>query len=127
MSVYDFLGEFTPSNEEEKKLLAALKRLLGDLDSKIESVCHVEFTPRNLCDMLMANGYWDVIERLKHVEKGTPGYGTVVITDKGFSDDDDTHNAVLGWLNEKKVHIFNPGKEIAILEASCSWKYLHTL
>lgn len=122
MSIWDFLDGYDPKDEEEKRLLAALRRLLGDLDSKIEPAKRTQFSPRALPDLLMANGYWETIEKLKHVEAGTPGYGTVVITAAGFSDDDDTHNAVLDWLREKKVNIFNPAREIALLENSCSWR-----
>jgi hypothetical protein len=122
MSLYDLYSSLNPGDEEER-LLEALKMLLANIDSTVEPTCHVEYTPKDLCDMLMANGHWDTIEKLKHVERGTKGFGTVVITPAGFSDDEETHKAVLDWLHKKKVHVFNPSREIACLEDACSWKH----
>jgi len=59
---------------------------------------------------------FDLIHKLHRAERGEGGFGTIVVTREGFSEDDTTHNMVLRFLNKKGINIFNPGFEEACLE-----------
>jgi hypothetical protein len=71
--------------------------------------------PFDLWAALAAEGNHILMEHLHKAEKGEPGYGTIVVTKAGFSEDDEVHNAVLDWLQEHKINICNPGNDIANL------------
>jgi len=66
---------------------------------------------------------FDLIKKLHRVELKEPGYGTIVVTKEGFSDNDQTHNMVLKFLNKNKVNIMNPGLEEARLKYLLGRKY----
>ena len=66
---------------------------------------------------------FDLIKKLHRVELKEPGYGTIVVTKEGFSDNDRTHNMVLKFLNKNKVNIMNPGLEEACLKYLLGRKY----
>jgi len=66
---------------------------------------------------------FDLIKKLHRVELKEPGYGTIVVTKEGFSDNDQTHNMVLKFLNKNKVNIMNPGLEEARLKYLLGKKY----
>lgn len=51
----------------------------------------------------------DLIEKLSKAERREPGYGTIVVTKQGFSEDDTTHNMVIEFLEANGINTFNPG------------------
>jgi len=65
---------------------------------------------------LVSEGNFDLISKLRRAELGEPGFGTIVVTREGFSDDDRVHNKVLRWLKGKKIHILDIMFEIGNLE-----------
>jgi hypothetical protein len=69
-----------------------------------------------LWERLAEEGNFELIEKLRRVEKGELGYGTIVVPHDGFSEEDETHNLVLDWLEEHGVNILNVGLEKARLE-----------
>lgn len=71
----------------------------------------VKYEPRVIWDALASEGRQDVLEKLYHVEKKTPGFGTIAIPLSGFSCNKDTHEAVCLWLKEQGVNLVNPPRE----------------
>jgi hypothetical protein len=67
---------------------------------------------------LVEEGNHDLISKLKRAVDGEPGFGTIVVDRKGFSENDDTHNAVLGWLKEKGINVLDVPFEIGNLEVA---------
>lgn len=96
-----------PTPDENDKLRKALERLLRDIDHGPE-VPRACYQPVNLWDRLAAEGNWPLIEKLRMVEEEVGGYGTVVCPPKGFSDNDETHNAVVDWLQLRNVNVVCP-------------------
>jgi len=105
--------EDTPEN-----LLEAFLKFLDDF--KLSS--RGDFRPRTVWDRLASDGNFELISKLQMVEKGYPGYGTVVVPAGGFSEDDDTHNAVLDWLRGHHINVLNPGLLITKLERALHWR-----
>lgn len=70
----------------------------------------------NLWIRLIIEGNFDLIKKLHRVELQEPGYGTIVVTKEGFSEDDRTHNMVLRFLEKNNINIVNPGLERARLK-----------
>jgi len=70
---------------------------------------------------LALEGKHDLIEKLHKAFNGVPGYGTIVVTRKGFSENDRTHNLVLRSLREHGVNIMDVMFEVGNLERA-----LHT-
>jgi len=68
---------------------------------------------QNLWGRLVGEGNLELLSRLSRVEKHEAGYGTVVVPKKGFSDNDDTHNMVLDWLEARGVNVLNIGLSVA--------------
>lgn len=56
---------------------------------------------------LSLEGRFDVIDKLRHVKSGEGGFGSIVVPEGGFSEDDVTHNMVLDYLREHDVNIVN--------------------
>lgn len=77
-----------------------------------------------LWERLAEEGNFELIEKLRRVEKREPGYGTIVVPYEGFSEDDETHNLVLDWLEEHRVNILNIGLERARLEQALYGKII---
>lgn len=69
-----------------------------------------------LWDRLVAEGKFDLIERLQRAERGEPGFRTIVVPEEGFSVVDETHNEVLRWLMAHRINVCNPGLLIARME-----------
>ena len=67
---------------------------------------------------LAAEGNDTLIRKLRHVEIGTPGFSTIIIPDKGFSNDPNTHNDVLDWLRSKSILIYSVDNEARRLTKS---------
>ena len=78
---------------------------------------------KDIWERLTLEGNHDLIAKLHYVEQGEAGFGTIVVPVEGFSEDDDTHNAVLDWLREHNVNILNPGREITILTKALKEQY----
>jgi hypothetical protein len=58
-------------------------------------------------DLLFENNF-SLINKLHHVENKVSGFGTVIVPEQGFSQNDIIHNKVLEWLKKKKVNVINP-------------------
>ena len=97
-------------------LLELFLRLQNAMEEVEPSKKRTGYTPKNLHDRLAEEGNFDLIAKLQHVERQTPGFGTIVVSREGFSEDDSVHNEVLQWLQEHDVNVFNPGLEITRLE-----------
>jgi len=61
-----------------------------------------------LWTLLVTAGRHDLVNLLHDVEMGTKGFGSVVIPLKGFSEDDNIHNAVIDFLKTQPVNLVNP-------------------
>lgn len=59
----------------------------------------------DLWAVLALEGNFDLINKLRMAEAREPGFGTIVVTEKGFSENDVTHNLVLDWLKERNINI----------------------
>ncbi|TRZ51297.1 MAG: hypothetical protein D4S01_05130 [Dehalococcoidia bacterium] len=95
----------------DDELRERFMRLLKEIGA-LPTPATMSFTPKNVWDRLAAEGNHTTIEKLRNVEAKTDGFGTIVITKEGFSENDDTHNAVLDWLKQQKVNILNVPREI---------------
>ena len=73
-------------------------------------VCH------SLQDNLIDEGNFELIDKLAKAARHEPGYGTIVVTRKGFSRNDFIHNRVLHFLKDNKIHTLNLVHEIGNLE-----------
>jgi hypothetical protein len=60
---------------------------------------------------LIAEGREDTIVILQEVEREDSGLGTIVYDKRGFSGNDEVHNAVLNYLRSKKILVYNPAIE----------------
>lgn len=78
-------------------------------------VHRINFTPQSVWDLLAAENQLALIDRLRRVERGEPGYRTVLIPNEGFSKDPKVHQAVLDWLRDHNVNVYNCAQEIAEL------------
>ena len=76
------------------------------------------FIPNRLWDLLAAEGNFDLINKLQHVELEEDGFRTIIIPDIGFSDNDETHNLVVEWLKGRCRAVYNVGCEIERLKRS---------
>ena len=74
-------------------------------------------------ELLAAEGNHDLIARLRRAELGEEGFGSIAVTKDGFSENDETHNAVMEWLKSKGINIINPSREIAELEKALHGSY----
>lgn len=83
-----------------------LSRMIDDF---IKQVCPTEL----LWERLATEGNFKLIRKLRRVEMGEPGFGTIVVPKEGFSESDDTHNLVLEWLEERDINVVNLGLETA--------------
>ncbi len=70
------------------------------------------YIPFTVWDRLSAEGNHTLIETLRRVERKEEGYGTIIIPANGFSKDPETNRAVIEWLQEKGVLVYNPQQEI---------------
>jgi hypothetical protein len=75
------------------------------------------YTP-TLWELLALEGRHDLLTTLHHVELKTPGYGTVIVPEEGFSENTDTHNMVLNYLKIQGVMTLNVGITIARLQSA---------
>jgi hypothetical protein len=69
----------------------------------------------DLWTRLIEEGNFPLIEKLRHVERQDPGFGTITVPPAGFSQDDGTHNQVLTWLHRRRINILNPDLKIQYL------------
>ena len=72
---------------------------------------------------LALEGRHTLLNKLRRAEHREPGFGTIVVTKEGFSDDDETHNLVLKFLRQNNICVFNPGLEAARLERALHCRY----
>jgi hypothetical protein len=86
---------------------------------RVMQTIRISHTPeKTVWDMLAADGKYDLIRRLQRVERGEPGYGTMIIPEGGWSRDPGTNDRVLCWLKDRHVNVWSPTQEIAELEQS---------
>jgi hypothetical protein len=65
-----------------------------------------------LWNRLAIEGNHDLIAKLAFVERREPGFGVVIVPPRGFSENDETHNAVLDFLRDDLgVEVVNPALE----------------
>lgn len=67
---------------------------------------------QTLWNRIVGEGNLELLSRLNRVEKREAGYATIVVPKEGFSDNDDTHNMVLDWLEARGVNVLNIGLSI---------------
>jgi hypothetical protein len=65
---------------------------------------------------LASEGKFALIEKLQKAFNRVPGFGTIVVTKEGFSENDRTHNMVIRSLKEHGVNICDVLFEIGNLE-----------
>lgn len=82
------------------------------VDDFVEKQCPTS----TLWEKLALERNFELINKLRRVELGESGYGTVIVSSEGFSERDDLHNLVLDWLEEQNVNVLNVGLERARLE-----------
>ena len=73
-------------------------------------------TPATLWQRLIEEQKFELINKLRYAEIGEPGFATIVVPREGFSEEDETHNQVLGWLREHEINVCNPNIEITRME-----------
>jgi 5,10-methylenetetrahydrofolate reductase len=50
----------------------------------------------------------NLISRLHRAERREPGFNVIAVPKNGFSENDETHNAVLDWLQSHEILVLNP-------------------
>lgn len=98
------------------ELFIQFMETMRDVEMDKEKKKRIQFEPKSLWDKLAGEGNYTLIDKLKHVENNDPGFGTIVVPKKGFSEKDDTHNDVLKWLKEQNINILNVGLSVARME-----------
>lgn len=111
-----------PIDDDLKELLRAILQEL--LSNNNETLTNPETLPETLTTdqdpwiLLAAEGNDKTLRLLQKVEQKQPGYSTIIIGPNGFSENDDTHNAVLNWLRDRNVMVYSPQNEIYHLNKS---------
>lgn len=91
---------------------------MDPIDSMLNEISMKYLGRHILWQKLAEEGNFSLIKKLQRIENKEGGYGTVIVPKRGFSDNDETHNMVLGWLEGQNVNIVNTRIEIARLENS---------
>ena len=65
---------------------------------------------------LALEGKHALIEKLQKAFNRVPGFGTIVVTKEGFSENDRTHNMVIRSLKEHGINICDVMYEVGNLE-----------
>ena len=94
-----------------------LDRLYSDANKQVPKYQPPAYTP-TLWELLALEGRHDLLSTIHHVELKTPGYGTVVVPEEGFSENTDTHNMVLDYLRIQGVMTLNVGAVVARLQSA---------
>jgi hypothetical protein len=68
--------------------------------------------------LLIKNDKIDLIKTLQRVENKEPGYGSIIVPDGGFIEDEKINDMILSWLRERDVNIIDVKEEIKSLENS---------
>lgn len=89
------------------------KLLFENVVRYIEERGHLFKKPKkpDVWEMLLTEGNHDLIEKLRRVERGEGGFGTIVVPPGGFSKNEKTHQLVIDWLSEKDVNILDVERE----------------
>lgn len=72
----------------------------------------------DLWDRLTDEGQFKIIDTLHHIEKGTGGFGTIVRPLEGFSEDPETHEDCLQFIEEHGCRILDVDREVLELDQS---------
>jgi hypothetical protein len=96
------------------------KALFENIVRYIEERKHLFQNSRkpDIWEMLVSEGQYELIEKLRRVERREGGFGTIVIPPDGFSKSKSTHNLVVNWLSENGVNILDVNREKSELERS---------
>jgi hypothetical protein len=98
--------------------LVLIKRQCGMTLPKRGKMLDIE-----LWDRLVEEKNFELIDRLHKIENRVPGYTSIVITQNGFSTNDETHNMVIQWLKRHRyVNLVNPRKIVYELVNSQTWR-----
>jgi len=101
------------SMERIKQIFLSCVEAVRDKD---EPYPRVEYRVKTVWDRLAAENNNELITRLRRVEKGESGYGTIIIPAGGWSKNEITNDVVLAWLKVRDINVYSPAKEIAELE-----------
>lgn len=77
---------------------------------------YLPMSPNQLWAQLALEGNTTLLFKLHHAENKEPGYTVIVVPKEGFSDNDDTHNAVIEWLKSHEILALNTRCEIGRME-----------
>jgi hypothetical protein len=88
------------------RFLKDLKKLL--LEVQLSQV----ISKQDLWIKLSALGYFDLVQKLRHVERQTSGYNTIIVPPTGFVHDPKLNDSVIKWLRHKHVNVFDVNKRV---------------
>jgi len=77
---------------------------------------------KNIWRTLASESKFDIIEKLKRIERNESGYSTIIVPKNGFSENEETHELILEWLEEKHVNVVSVEKEIRDLNDALNCK-----
>ena len=60
----------------------------------------------------------NLVKVLQRVESKEAGYGSIVVPEKGFTNDDKINAMILSWLKERDVNVIDVKEEVKALESS---------
>ena len=72
----------------------------------------------DLWQILANENNYGLIGKLCDIEKGVPGFSSIVVPPAGFSKNPETHEKVIAWLKQKNVNILDVNKTLLELTAA---------
>ena len=75
-------------------------------------------TSNQLWITLALEGNTDLLSKLHRAENKEPGFSIIVVPKNGFSENDETHNAVIEWLQSHEILALNPRVEAARMKVA---------
>jgi hypothetical protein len=83
---------------------------------KEEPYRRAQYRVKTVWDRLAAENKHELIAKLRRVENGKAGYGTIIVPAGGWSKNESTTDAVMAWLKVRDINVYSPAKEIVELE-----------
>jgi hypothetical protein len=77
------------------------------IDDLINSFVMKDCPTWALWEVLIEQGEFDLINKLRRIEMREPGFDVIVIPKEGFSQNDFVHNLVIDWLKEQNILLIN--------------------
>lgn len=77
-----------------------------------------EDVPASVWSRLVAEGNFELLERLRRTERREDGFMTYGVPRDGFSTNQATNNAIIGWLRQNGATVLDAQNEIRLLEES---------